>query len=138
MGGINSGRRPATQPITVVDSNQVLPSPPSWLDAIALTEWKERLPELARSFNITPMDTISLATYCHTFSAWRECENAIREEGRILSNGKAHPLLRHSLTLMQEMRRIAGDFGLSPSARKFLPKKVQSDDGDEFLDDTEG
>jgi P27 family predicted phage terminase small subunit len=124
------GRKPKLKPPVIVGSGK-LPEPPGWLDNVARQEWDRILPEVSAAYVITPMDAVILASYCAAFAKWRQCEDRVRKEG-IIVGGKIHPLERHALYLLQEVRRIAGEFGLSPAARTRLPAKPQADELDDF------
>jgi P27 family predicted phage terminase small subunit len=94
---------------------------PPWLDDEARQEWARILPEVMRLLTLTPVDAMTLAAYCQAYSNWKKCELQLRAEGQTFidnrGNIKLHPLARQAVSLLTEIRRIAGEFGLSPRAR---------------------
>lgn len=109
--------------------------PPSWLDPIAKKEFKRIAKELAELDLITNVDVNALAAYCDAYSEYIRCTEIIREEGLMVeytnkaaeTNKVPHPLLTKKKQLHEQMRSIAIEFGLTPSARARLamPKKEE-------------
>ncbi len=103
---------------------------PEWLDDVAKEEWSRVTPLLV---DVTPTDQMLLAAYCQTYSQWRKCEETVAANGLtyVTNSGeeKLHPAARHSSTLLAELRRIAGEFGLTPRTRS---KAAGQKDDDEL------
>lgn len=97
------------------------PDCPDWLDDDARAEWARVAPELARAGVLTPVDAMTLAAYCQTYSQWKQAEQRVRADGLMIDgprgNPTLHPCARHAVTLLAELRRVAGEFGFTPAAR---------------------
>ncbi|MFD4853649.1 phage terminase small subunit P27 family [Bacillus mycoides] len=99
--------------------------PPIWLDSVAKREFKRIAGELLELDVITNIDVNALATYCDAFSDYIECTKIIREEGLLVeytnkaaeTNKVPHPLLTKKKQLHEQMKALAVEFGLTPSAR---------------------
>ncbi|MGG0754256.1 phage terminase small subunit P27 family [Brevibacillus laterosporus] len=104
--------------------------PPSWLDKVAKAEFKRLAKELAEIDLVTNVDVNALATYCDAYSDYVQCTKIIQEEGLIVehtnkageTNSVPHPLLTKKKQLHDQMRSLAIEFGLTPSARAGLAK----------------
>lgn len=108
------------------------PDCPTWLDPVARDEWNRVVPELQQSGILTPVDAIPLAAYCQAYSQWRAAEERVRKDGMMIGQ-RIHPLLKHSVALLAELRRIAAEFGFTPAARmKVATPPVQTEEQDAF------
>ncbi|AEH46782.1 phage terminase small subunit P27 family [Parageobacillus thermoglucosidasius] len=111
--------------------------PPSWLDPLAKKEFKRIVSELSELGLITNVDIVALATYCDAYSDYVKCTKLIQEEGMMVeytnkaaeTNKVPHPLLTKKKQLFEQMKAVASEFGLSPSARAKLamPKKEEKE-----------
>ena len=107
--------------------------PPSWLDDRAKKEFRRIVKELQELDLLTNIDIDMLAAYCDAYSQYVECTKVIREEGLMVeytnkaaeTNKVPHPLLTKKKQLFDQMKAIALEFGLTPSARAklALPKE---------------
>lgn len=117
------------------------PSCPDWLDSHAKVEWDRVVPELMAAGILTPVDGMTLATYCQMYSQWRKAEEQVRKDGLTFVDRKGdiqlHPCARHAAQLMAELRRVAGEFGFSPASRSRVnaaPRNnPEQDDFDAFV-----
>jgi P27 family predicted phage terminase small subunit len=117
--------------------------PPSWLDKIAKKEFKRLAKELEELDLITNVDVNALAAYCDAYSEYIRCTEIIQEEGLMVeytnkaaeTNKVPHPLLTKKKQLHDQMRSLAIEFGLTPSARARLamPKKEEKPKTEEEL-----
>jgi P27 family predicted phage terminase small subunit len=104
-------------------------------------EWNRIISELGSAGILTPVDTVILASFCQSYSRYRQCEDLVREQGMTYQdergNYKINPAARQSATLLAEMRRIANDFGFSPASRTKVdspaPASDEENDFDAFL-----
>jgi P27 family predicted phage terminase small subunit len=107
------------------------PECPDWLDPDAKAEWERIAPALVAAKLLTPVDCMTLATYCQMYSQWKKAEQAVRLEGLTFIDAKGsiklHPCARHAAQLMAELRRVAGEFGFSPASRSRVDTPVQQD-----------
>lgn len=115
-----------------------IPSPPKWLSAHALKEWRRIGGELAQLGLIAQIDKASLATYCQTWGDLCELElafaaqkkhvnaqNAGSEVGLMAAYFTKTPtgFLRESavhkkiVEMRSELDRYVRNFGLNPAAR---------------------
>jgi P27 family predicted phage terminase small subunit len=129
------GRKPTASIIKLVTGNPgkrppnaseakpavVVPEPPESLDAVALAEWQRVTPILAEVGLITKLDRAVIATYCTAWSRWVECERMLAFTGFIVKSPKGVPMFSPYLTgsykAMDYLCRLAGEIGLSGSAR---------------------
>jgi P27 family predicted phage terminase small subunit len=111
--------------------------PPEWLDEIAKKEF-ERIAELLKEVRlVTEADIHLLATYCDAYSDYVKCTELIQKEGLMVeytnkaaeTNKVPHPLMTKKKQLFEQMKAVASEFGLSPSARAKLamPKKEEKE-----------
>lgn len=137
------GRKPKPERLRLLQEETVrvvggteAPTRPAWLDGDAAVEWDRLVAELSKSYTITPLDTISLATYCELFAQWRSAMREWKVAGHTTptANGeKTNPTARLAMSLATELRRIAAEFGLTPAARSRIDvPRVGSEEEDEF------
>ncbi len=97
------------------------PACPEWLDPDAKMEWDRVVPEMVIMGILTPVDCMTLAVYCQTYSQWKKAEQQVRADGlMVLGAGGTmvlHPCARHAAKLLSELRRTAADFGFTPASR---------------------
>lgn len=112
------------------------PEPPKWLTPLALAEWRRVEHELWLAGNLSAIDRGMFAAYCQAWGRYEQGEidlSASIAEGlkRKTRRDKTHgavvktkagnqimnPLFGLVNTLRRDMQRLAGEFGLSPSAR---------------------
>jgi P27 family predicted phage terminase small subunit len=102
------------------------PAPPANLSELARAAWLELAPELVGLRLLTTADLIALSLLCETQATAAELEQAIREEGFTIETGtggkKAHPALKALESTRNAATRLLKEFGLTPSARKFVEK----------------
>jgi P27 family predicted phage terminase small subunit len=70
---------------------------------------------------LTEVDRDALATYCHTWSRWREAERNIAESGMVIKGKGGYPVISPYVAVanrcMAQMRSFLVEFGMTPSAR---------------------
>ena len=100
--------------------------PPEWLLPLGKDKWAELSALLEKQGVLTTADLDALAMYCQTYAHWRACESWVAENGRVatLRNEKGEikymsPTPHASLALRYaaDLRRLAQEFGLTPSSR---------------------
>jgi P27 family predicted phage terminase small subunit len=102
--------------------------PPNWLDKEAKKEFKRIADELMELDLLTNVDINALAAYCDAYSDYIKCTQIIQQEGLMVeytnkaaeTNKVPHPLLTKKKQLHEQMRSLAAEFGLTPSARAKL------------------
>lgn len=143
------GRKPKPERLRVLD-NQVRviggsepPKAPDWLDGEAKAEFDRIVGELSKSYLVTPLDAISLASYCRVYAMWREADKQVKEQGLtfIADNGniRCNPAAKLCLSLFEALRRMASEFGFTPAARSRLdcpkPETAEVDEFESFLEE---
>lgn len=114
--------------------------PPTWLNKVAKKEFKRLAEELMKLKLLTNVDVHALAAYCDAYSDYVECTKIIEEEGLMVeytnkaaeTNKVPHPLLTKKKQLHEQMRSLAIEFGLTPSARAKLAIPKQKKERDAF------
>lgn len=139
------GRKPSANTLakSLVDESLPIeppPDAPDWLDADARDEWYRVVPLLAARRILAQLDVQLLSSYCQTYAQWKRFTLRMRIEGETVVGGngelKLHPCAKHTIQLMQEMRRLAAEFGFTPVARSrakaadTLPPKDDNEDFD--------
>ncbi|WP_149030288.1 phage terminase small subunit P27 family [Kitasatospora sp. MBT66] len=126
----NPGNRPIFEaPVVSGD----FPSPPDWLDDMALGEWNRLAPILDGMGIITGADRVAIAAYCQAYSlyvnATRDLSaNGFSAEGRQGSIVK-NPALQAQIAAQDQMAKWGAKLGLSPSDRARLAVTPDDDSG---------
>lgn len=123
-----AGRKPKPAALRIIEGNRehrpiketpkiqsIYPEPPRWMRGIARAEWKRVVPHLAKVGLLTAIDVAMLEAYCVSYARWRELKG---------ERGEAQA--------MRDLKAMATEFGMSPSARtrvEFIKGK-ESDDED--------
>lgn len=103
---------PGTSPVTKV------PAPPSYLSKDAKAEWRRVAPILIDERKVlTVADLGTLENYCIALGTFRDMHRLLQAEGHVLPNGKRHPAAGILTAMLQQHQRVAGELGLTPSAR---------------------
>lgn len=99
----------------------VLPAVPRHLNEEARREWRRMGRELLALGVLTNVDRAALAAYCVAYSRWVEAEGQVAKLGTIVktANGNLiqNPYLAVANRAMEQMCRLAGEFGMTPSSR---------------------
>lgn len=142
------GRKPKSENLRLLDSQvRVIggtepPVAPEWLDGEAKAEFDRLVGELSKSYLVTPLDAISLASYCRVYAMWREADKQVQEQGLTFTadngNVRCHPAAKLALSLFEAMRRMGAEYGFTPSARSRLtapkPANEEVDEFESFLE----
>lgn len=143
------GRKPKPDRLRLLDNTVRVvgsdnpPTAPDWLDGDARREWDRILDGLSKAYIVTPLDALSLASYCRTYAMWRAADAVVIREGVTFVDGngniRAHPAAKLCVSLFEAMRRMAAEFGFTPSARSRLacpkPEAAEVDEFEAFIDD---
>ncbi len=86
---------------------------------------------------LTTVDRAALAAYCVAYARWAEAEKQVEKLGTIVktANGNLiqNPYLAVANRAMEQMTRLASEFGMTPSSRSRV--QVQAgDDGPSLAD----
>lgn len=98
-----------------------IPKPPDILTGQALAEWKRITVELEKLGILTNLDLAALAAYCQAWARWLDAESKLAKTGPVVKAPSGYPMLNPWLSIankaIQQVQRLAGEFGLTPSAR---------------------
>jgi P27 family predicted phage terminase small subunit len=102
-----------------------IPDPPDHLDDAAKKEWARITELLSQLGLIAQLDMAGIAAYCVAFSRWADAERKVAKHGIIvMSPDKKFPMKSPYLCVaesaMEAMRKMLGEFGLTPSSRTRL------------------
>jgi P27 family predicted phage terminase small subunit len=108
-----------------------VPHCPGHLDAEARREWRRVVPELRTVGLLSKLDRAVLAAYCASWSRWVALERHLAEltaekgvEGLLATAQSGyqmpHPLLTAANKAAEQIRALAVEFGMTPSARSRL------------------
>lgn len=142
------GRKPKTDRLRLIDERERViggtepPTAPAWLEGEAKEEFDRIVGELSRQYLITPLDAVSLASYCRMFALWRDADRTVAKEGQffVSDNGniRLHPAAKQCLALFEAMRRMGAEYGFTPAARSRLdapkPETKEEDEFETFLE----
>jgi P27 family predicted phage terminase small subunit len=115
----NPGRRPLNLREPAPPS--AIPSPPTHLDAVARSEWRRVVPQLAKAQLLTLVDRAALTGYCLAWSASVDATRKLAASSTILTSVKGYPyqnpeVLRLNQALKQ-LLRFSQEFGMTPASR---------------------
>ena len=115
----NPGKRPLNK--NEPKPTQKLPACPAFLDRAAKREWKRLAPDLTEIGLLTAADMAIFAGYCAAYSTFTQAQTKLREHGRMVraANGepKPSPWLRIANQAQDQIFKVSGELGLTPSAR---------------------
>jgi P27 family predicted phage terminase small subunit len=99
-----------------------VPTCPKHLSKAAKAEWKRVSTELGSTGLLTSVDRAALAAYCSAWARWVEAEEKIKEFGMVAKSPKSgypiqNPYVSISNTSLDQMRKFAAEFGMTPSSR---------------------
>lgn len=114
--------------------------PPGWLSKEGKKEFRRLAKELKAVDLISNLDVDMLAAYCDAYAKYQECTEIIATDGlQVPYTNKAgetnlipHQLLTKKKQLFDQMKYIAAEFGLTPSARAKLaiPREEEKEETD--------
>jgi P27 family predicted phage terminase small subunit len=145
------GRPPKAAALRILEGNPghrpipIPPTPPiaevrcpAWLDALAKAEWRRIAPLLDQMHLLTALDVAMLASYCSAYSELQQATEILKSRGRTFETPSGYKQQRpevgiaHRATLL--IRLLAGEFGLSPTARMRLAVPTHDEpDDDRYL-----
>lgn len=104
-----------------------MPRCPSHLQGEARAEWKRVAKTLHQSGLLTQVDRAALAIYCQAWARWVKAEAQVARHGEVVKsaagNVMQNPYLSIANRAMKQMREMARELGMTPSARSQI--KVQ-------------
>lgn len=113
--------RPSLPPVNTSTDAGHLPACPEHLQDEARLEWTRVLGELAAAGQIHRLDRAILANYCEAWQRWVDAQIQLKRTGPIVKSPSGFPIQNPYLAVankaMEQIARLAGDLGLSPSSR---------------------
>ena len=116
------------------------PRCPAWLGEEAKKEWRNMVKKLEPLGLITEIDHATLEAYCVAYGRWAEAEQKVLNEGTLYKTEKGNvitsPRLWVANKAMEQMQKLASEFGMTPSARsriKVEKPKEEENPMDAFL-----
>jgi P27 family predicted phage terminase small subunit len=115
----NPGKRPINKSEPKFSG---IPTCPKHLDKAAKAEWKRVAAELTAAGLLTTVDRAALAAYCSAWSRWIGAETNIQKFGTVIKSPKSgfpiqNPYVGVANTALDQMRKFAVEFGMTPSSR---------------------
>lgn len=112
------------------------PTIPKWLDEEAKAEWARIVPQLVELGVLTGLDGGALERYCVAHSNWVRAQLDVQKKGAVLKTPfgpQKNPNVKIALEERAAARQLAGELGLSPSARSRVkvPEKPAAEDNTE-------
>jgi P27 family predicted phage terminase small subunit len=115
---------PSKRPLPAGEPRPPLPSStyaPRHLNGEAKKEWRRLVVTLVDLGLYTEVDRAALAMYCQAWGRWVEAERRLSIEGPVLISDKGNyyqnPYLHVANRAWEEMRKMLGEFGLTPASR---------------------
>jgi P27 family predicted phage terminase small subunit len=120
---------------------RVLPRCPEHLDGEAAKCWKRLARELYDAGLLSTIDRDALASYCMAYARWRKAEGMLApsgeiivttklldDEGRVIGGGNVvqNPWLAVSNRALDQMTKLAAEFGMTPSSRSRVKAEVSA------------
>ena len=109
-----------------------LHTPPSFLDPIAKSVWKERIPQLLERGDIQDADLIHLELYCVNYSLFRAAVEDIHKNGFSIGNSQGtqsrNPALSAKADAEKVMVKMSSLLGFDPVKNRKNPVEVDSTD----------
>lgn len=152
----NPGRRPLNEREPNVP--RAIPTPPEHLSELALAEWERITPDLYNAGCLARIDRAAIAAYCQAYARWVHAEQQLAKYGMMVKspqkvitkrakNGSVveeksggfpmqSPFLAIANRAIDQMVKIAAEFGMTPSSRSRIEVGGQEDAADparEFL-----
>lgn len=101
------------------------PRAPRWLGAEAKKVWRHLAPILRDLGLYSTVDRYALAMLCNAAGRWIQAEKDLAKQDLVLSGAEGgqyqNPLLHVANKAWEQIRRLAPEFGLTPSSRARLP-----------------
>ena len=139
----NPGQRPL--PKSEPKPQPIAPKPPKWLRKEAKKEWKRAAKELEQLGLLTQIDMAVFAGYCQTYAKWQEAEEFMQENGssypipkydkegeQIGVYWQQYPQVSQARQYLDQINKIAAEFGMTASSRGRIQVPGQKDEEDEM------
>jgi P27 family predicted phage terminase small subunit len=111
--------------------DDIVPTPPGWLDATGVAVWERVVGELARRNLLVDMDRDLLAGYCRLVSDMVHAAEDVNQNGRWDDKtGWERAATKTFRSSLKDLRLTAAELGITPSgrARGLLPGGEDEED----------
>ena len=143
-----SGRRPEPTALKVLRGNPgkrplnpreprpkvAVPPCPAHLTGEARLEWRRASRLLAQMGLLSRMDKAALALYCQAWGRWVEAEEGLKKHGVMVKSPNGFPMQSPYLAVanevMEQLRALLAEFGMTPSSRTRLSVDPQGKEPD--------
>lgn len=99
-------------------------TPPNWMPASAISEWKRLIPVLKADYPLSETDYTTLIAYCLAFSRIKTAEGEIRKYGTYVNTKtgqkRANPAIAVQSQAIRDMKACATSLGMTLEARSKL------------------
>lgn len=117
----------------------VIPKVPDHVIGEGRKEWFRISKQLHALGLLTEVDRAALAAYCVAYGRWAEAEQNIQKYGVVLISGEnswpvQSPYLSIANRAMEQMVKMLGEFGMSPSSRARVTPTKPAEAVDEMED----
>lgn len=113
-----------------------IPSCPSHLKTEAKKEWRRVTKELKSLGLVTHIDRAALSAYCQAWGRWVEAEKKLAETTDIVKtkggNIIQNPYLSVANRALEQLTKIAGEFGMTPASRTRVSATSDETNGNAF------
>lgn len=109
-----------------------VPEPPTQLTSEARAEWFRVCADLAAMRTLTKSDRAAIAIFCQAWADWLEAREWIAIQGAVIERGEGtckNPWVSVANEAHEQLRRLACEFGLTPSSRSRVkvPQRAESE-----------
>jgi P27 family predicted phage terminase small subunit len=113
---------------------ETIPQPPTYFNRWAKKVWREYGQLLLDAGLFTDLDSIAFELLCQAYGRWIDAERHVSEEGPILisdrGNSYQNPYLGVANRAWEQIKKMLGEFGLTPAERTRVAALVDEDDDD--------
>lgn len=110
------GRKPEPRQADTAAILEV-PSPPKWLGDSAKAVWRRVARHLVDRRVLAETDLPLLEAFCSSAGLVRDIQERLSEDGLVTPEGRPHPLLARLNATTGQVKAMATELGLSPTAR---------------------
>ncbi len=108
------------------------PKPPTYLDEIAVQQWKMKAKQLAKRGDLSPADWNSLELYCVNYSMYRKAVADIARRGFTVEGSRgaatSNPALKAKSDAEKIMIKMSSLLGFDPVSRRRNPVETEEED----------
>lgn len=129
--------RPSRMPTNEPQPKKVAPKMPDWLCPEAKVIWRRVTKQLKEMSLLYAADVDVIASYCNAVLNYQRATEIVDKSGVLIKGRRdgvvTNPAVRVQRDSAQLIRQLAGELGLTPSARGRLNVESSGDAGDDLL-----